>query len=340
MKYCCSSCFGDRGLRKQIIPIKTIATGSCSYCATENVSLIVPTALKDYFELLVNIYSPNKKGKTLVEWFKEDWDLFIHPTMDIAHSKELLADILDNGEIVRETFSPSDLCHSTKLDIWGVLRDELMYENRFFPKTEIDKDNLQELLSYLLLDQDEVLENWYRARIQNSDVVYSIDEMGAPPKRLVSQGRANPVGIPYLYLASTTDTAASEIRPHTGEYASVANFKIQNNLKIVDLRSPRRTVSPFLLEDENEIALLRGDIEFLVHLGNELTRPVSPHTAAIDYIPSQYLCEFIKKCGYHGVIYKSSVGDGINLALFYPELAVPGTVKRYRVSRVTVEVET
>ena len=36
-----------------------------------------------------------------------------------------------------------------------------------------------------------------------------------------------------------------------------------------------------------------------------------PHGAPIDYVPSQYLCEFIKNCEYHGVVYSSSVGDGI-----------------------------
>jgi RES domain len=69
-----------------------------------------------------------------------------------------------------------------------------------------------------------------------------------------------------------------------------------------------------------------------------LTRPVLPQAAAIDYTPSQYLCEFIKKCGYQGVVYRSSVSDGINLALFYPALAMAGAVTQFRVTRVSVDV--
>lgn len=38
-------------------------------------------------------------------------------------------------------------------------------------------------------------------------------------------------------------------------------------------------------------------------------------SAVIDYTPSQYLCEFIKRRGYDGVIDRSSVSDGMNLAL-------------------------
>jgi hypothetical protein len=83
-----------------------------------------------------------------------------------------------------------------------------------------------------------------------------------------------------------------------------------------------------------------GTLPFLERLGDELTRPVIPQSAAIDYTPSQYLCEFIKKCGYQGVIYRSSVGDGINLALFDPARARCGTVTQHNVTRVLVEIAT
>jgi len=97
-------------------------------------------------------------------------------------------------------------------------------------------------------------------------------------------------------------------------------------------------VSPFLLEDSADIGRMRNDLPFLERLGDELTRPVLPQAAAIDYTPSQYLCEFIKKCGYDGVIYRSSVSEGMNLALFTPVLARSGTVTQYRVVKVSVDV--
>jgi hypothetical protein len=161
--------------------------------------------------------------------------------------------------------------------------------------------------------------------------------MGAPPKRRASHGRANPAGIPYLYLGSKPETAAAEIRPHTGEVACVADFTIPE-VRAVDLRHPRKLVSPFILTDASEIGQLRADLPFLERLGDELTRPVLPSGAAIDYIPSQYLCEFIKKSGFDGVIYRSSVSDGINLALFDPNKAIGGDVMLYNVTRVSVDV--
>lgn len=338
-KLCCANCFDDRGLRKQIIPTFSNEDGTCSFCNTENEQLVEPITLRDYFELLISIYVQDENGKTLVEWLKEDWGMFILPQMDNANASMLLAEILDDGDIVRKKFSPSELCRSDRLDLWNVFKDELTHENRFFPNNEMDRDLLKDLLTHLVIDPGEVSDNWCRARIQRTDTPYTPDEMGAPPKEIASQGRANPVGIPYLYLASNADTAVSEIRPHTGELASVASFTINDTLEIIDLRNPRNTVSPFLISEEEKIAGLRGDIEFLVQLGKELTRPVLPHVAAIDYLPSQYLCEFIKSCKYHGVIYSSSVGEGVNQALFEPDKAVVGDVEQYRVSKVAVHLE-
>jgi RES domain len=128
------------------------------------------------------------------------------------------------------------------------------------------------------------------------------------------------------------------VRPHTGELACVADFTLQPDLKIIDLRDPRQLVSPFVLAVEDHIGLLRSDIGFLERLGLELTTPIVPQGAPIDYVPSQYLCEFIKNCDYDGVIYTSSVSDGINLALFSPAKATPGTVKQYDVAKVSVAV--
>ena len=293
--------------------------------------------LSDYFELLANVYQPDPGGKLLVEWMKEDWELFSHPAMDLAHAKDLLGEIFDDGNIVRQPFVPSPSYTSVGLIQWETLRDEMMYKNRWFLDFPINTDRLEALLVHV--PADDLPHLWYRARLLGGDELYTIDKMGAPPKRLASHGRANPAGIPYLYLGSLPETAASEVRPHTGEVACVAEFTIAGPLRAIDLRNPRKLVSPFLLEDAAEIGKLRADIPFLERLGDELTRPVLPSGAAIDYIPSQYLCEFIKKCAYDGVVYRSSVSTGINLALFDPSKATGGTVSRYNIKRVSVEVE-
>lgn len=337
---CCAECFGDRGLRKSIIPLRSSETGHCSYCDSENVNLLTPSQLQEYFELLISAYEPNTEGRLLVNWFREDWRLFEHPRMDDPRANDLLADILEDGDIVQSPFAPAPDRSDDRLAQWEQLRDELMYRNRFFPGVNIDLDRLQFLLSQLTIDGNELPTVWYRARIQTGESPFSLSEMGAPPKRVASHGRANPAGIPYLYLGSTPETSVCEIRPHTGERACLAAFRTPEGLKLVDLRRSKKLVSPFLLEDAQSITRMRSDLPFLERLGDELTRPVVPQSAAIDYTPSQYVCEFIKKSGYHGVVYRSSVSNGINLALFDPTSAQPGAVTQYLVSRVSVDVKT
>lgn len=335
---CCANCFDDRILREQIIPTFSQEEGECSYCRSVDQLLIDPSKLRDYFEPLIRIYEEDDNGQSLVEWLKQDWGIFVNPRMDHANSSMLLAEILDDGEVVRKTFSPSDICDAGQLGLWETFRNELMFENRFFPQNELNKDLLRTALTTLVIKPSDVSGVWYRARMQRTGKPYTSDEMGPPPKESATQGRANPAGIPYLYLSSDPVTAVSEIRPHTGEVASVAAFSLPEKVEIVDLRNPRNTVSPFVVIQEEEIARLRGDIAFLVRLGEELTRPVLPHVAAIDYLPSQYLCEFIKSCKYGGVAYKSSVGEGVNLAIFQPMVASIENVDEYYVSKVAVEL--
>lgn len=334
-RQCCPECFDDRGLREQIFPFLGPEHGKCSFCATSDVDLLEPQALAPYFGLVVNAYEAGEDGKSLAEWMKEDWQLFSHPAMDLAQTKELLSEILDDGEIVRTSFMPASRYKSEGLVRWETLRDEMMYRNRWFLDMSLDTDRLRQLLDHL--PAVGLPRTWYRARIRAGDETYGIDKMGAPPNRLTSHGRANPAGIPYLYLGSMPETAAAEIRPHTGEVACVADFTIPE-IQAVDLRNPRKLVSPFILDDAAAIGQLRADLPFLERLGEELTRPVLPSGAAIDYIPSQYLCEFIKKSGFDGVVYRSSVSDGINLALFDPRKAQGGAVSLYNVSRVSVSV--
>ncbi|MBL7645609.1 MAG: RES family NAD+ phosphorylase [Candidatus Hydrogenedentes bacterium] len=335
-KLCCPECFDDRFLRDHIFPSLTTAKGDCSFCGAANVPLIKPRALRDYFELLVSVYEPKNAGKTLVEWLKDDWQLFERVIRSEDQVYELLGTILGNQRIVRKAFLPSEDYTSEGLAKWDTLRDEMMHRNRWFLDEKIDFVRMGQLLDHLVSRED--ARKWYRARQHSGGRAFAAIEMGAPPKRLASHGRANPAGIPYLYLASTSRTAVAEIRPHTGDSVYVAEFRTPE-LRVVDLRNPLKSVSPFLLSDPDEIGQLRADLPLLQRLGEELTRPVLPHAAAIDYIPSQYLCEFIKRSGFDGVIYNSSVSKGFNLALFNPEVGSPKSVTGYKVRKVSVDVE-
>lgn len=334
---CCAACIGDNGLLRTF-PSFTSEHGNCDYCRTTNVLIVQPAALSDLIAPLIRIYEPSEEGRLLVQCLREDWGMFEHERMDDARAAALLAEILDDGEMVRKCFTPSASYETDSLSRWEILREELMYGNRYFPSTEIRQERLIELLDLLKTPEVELPTQWHRARLMTHKTAFSIGDMGAPPKEIAKHGRANPAGIPYLYLCSEPRTAVAEIRPHTGEQACIATFTTSQNLSVVDLRNPRHTISPLDFGDEEKIGYLRSDLRFLTRLGDELTRPVIPRSAAIDYVPSQYLCEFIKKCGYDGLIYSSSVGDGINMALFDQQNANTEKVTVHAVKRVFVEI--
>src|SRR5690242_8958661 len=123
---CCPDCFGDRHLRRNIIPSRSTQAGQCSYCASENVLLVAPAELGENFQLLIDAYEPAPDGKLLVQWFREDWGMFEHPLMDNSRAKDLLAEVLNDGEIVRQSFLPVNNSAADPVSEWQQLRKELM----------------------------------------------------------------------------------------------------------------------------------------------------------------------------------------------------------------------
>lgn len=332
---CCADCIGDSGL-EQAFPSLGVHQGDCGYCGSTSIEVLAPSKLIDLFSPLLRIYEPDADGRYLVDLLRDDWGMFLNDGMNSFKAAALLNDIFDDGELSRSKFSPSPMYATDSLERWENLRHELMYGNRYFPKVELKEQRLAELLELLQVPESLVPKDWYRARLESEGRPLTISEMGAPPREITSHGRANPAGIPYLYLCSEKTNSVAEIRPHTGEQVCIATFSISEKLKLIDLRNPRDRISPIDFGDEDKIGFLRSDVGFLSRLGDELTRPVKPTAAAIDYVPSQYLCEFIKKCGYDGVIYRSSVGEGINLALFDMTQAIGEDVTHHSIGKVNV----
>ena len=71
--YCCAECFGDRTLTREIIPLRSETTGDCSYCGTDNTSVVAPGQISEFFEPLFSAYKRDDQGKVLAECLREDW---------------------------------------------------------------------------------------------------------------------------------------------------------------------------------------------------------------------------------------------------------------------------
>lgn len=319
---CCKNCFSDILIKDFLQNSAGEIENQCSFCNSFGVELIAPNELKEKFEMLLECYEQMDDGEDLIKLLIQDWNIFSPELNKNMHGiKSLLTEILDDGEIVRKKYKPKLLSgHGEPSRIWENFCSELKHSNRYFPNdSQINFKTLQYVMSHLITKQSDLEDgaNWFRARLQHKDEEYTAEDMQAPPQDLATHGRANPAGIPYFYLASSADTAITEIRPHVGEKVTLADVIFKDrDYTYADFRNPKALISPFLMEDSSQIIELRHYSQYLQAISLELRRAILPRTTGFDYVPSQYLCEYIKKLGYDGVIYQSAIGDGFNLALF------------------------
>ncbi len=85
---------------------------------------------------------------------------------------------------------------------------------------------------------------FYRARIWDKGKGFDKSEMGAPPAEEATAGHANTDGISFLYLADSVDTTLHEIRADVYDSATVAKFRSNKDIKVVNLAAIDK-ISPF-----------------------------------------------------------------------------------------------
>lgn len=121
-----------------------------------------------------------------------------------------------------------------------------------------------------------------------------------------SEGRANPKGIPYLYVATDKETAMSEVRPSLGAILSVGRFEPTRELKIIDF-SVHQGKMKFFLQEPDDIKRTEA---VWTDMDNAFSIPTSNTNFNSDYVPTQIIAELIKSLGYDGIAYKSSLANG------------------------------
>jgi len=141
-----------------------------------------------------------------------------------------------------------------------------------------------------------------------------------PPERMkplpgrAKEGRANPKGIPVLYLSTRQETAMSEVRPWIGSLVSCAHFKTTRVLRIVDLSVYHGKGFVFYFEEPD--ASKREEAVW-TQIDQAFSTPATSEDDTADYVLTQVIAELFKSEGYDGIAYKSAFGDdGYNIALF------------------------
>jgi hypothetical protein len=330
---CCVNCFTSNYLIN-IITSNSKEKGKCDFCNSDDVELYDPKGLIYQFKNLIELYTTidiKSAGLSIIptpieEQILKDFPKKIFNLKNPNKVKTLLDAIIEDEKTeVEELFSnpvfmkylvdPIKKEEAEKLKkTWAEFSNEIKNENRFHLNNSIDLSKIKQLLERHTkkYSKDRV---FYRARISSREG-FDQKNMGKPPKENAKAGRANPEGIPYLYLSNDIDTTVFETRANLYDYVTIGEFLLKENLDVVNLRETE-LYDPIQLAEEEKLEDFLIHLPFVTHLERELSHPVRRNDNELDYIPTQYLSEFIKSLNYGGMEYRSSLNpNGYNLAIF------------------------
>ena len=332
----CIHCFNDIELR-QFIVSNSVEKGTCDYCrdAVDSELLDIEEIL-DFFAEFIEIFKEESNGMPLLELIHNDWDLFSGKSV----SHDVLSDILSalNSSITNSQVTVvynDEITESTSY--WESLKESIKWEKRFL----IDTDKLENLGWYKFFNQKVILpktDSLYRARLhyEGDQKIFECKDMGCPNKNKVAAGRANPQGIPYLYLSKSIKTTLYEIRASFLDEISVGIFKIKDDTEII-LVDFTATASAFL--NEGQITEYTKSILLKKFISTDLSKPIRRYDSKLEYIPTQFICEFIRYVtDVDGILFNSSLHTGgKNIVLFEQDKVECTSVEMHKVTSIEIE---
>lgn len=331
---CCINCFKDMEIREIVFGKKT--KGKCNFCGKDNTYIYnigEDNTLTELFEELLDIYTPEislpatfpREKKDLIEnILYRKWHIFnLEPDCIYRLITCICAEkYIDKPELFDSPVGISEIEDQEYMKEnsiigeheWNDFVNEIKCKNRFHTNF-INKEILQIFLEYTvkIYRAGSIL---YRARISKDDVGFSTDEMWGPPNNKASAGRANPEGISCLYLANNEETTLYEIRAGMYDYVTVGVFRLLEDIRVVSLMGIDK-ISPFRVFSSIDYTQYAINSKHLEKISNEISKPIRRNDSHLDYLPTQYISDYIKSIGYDGIEYKSTMCEkGFNLAVF------------------------
>lgn len=136
---------------------------------------------------------------------------------------------------------------------------------------------------------------------------YNEENSREPLVGISGSGRNNISGVSYLYVASNPETACTEVKPQLRDLISLATFKIESPMRIVDFSTEKRLPSIQFGGEEISLSV------FFTELMQQFSKPVKNN----QYYPTQIIADYIRKTGIDGIKYKSFLTpNGYNYTIF------------------------
>jgi hypothetical protein len=338
MKKVCKNCFADIELIGFIISRNQI--GNCSFCESKKSETVELSELVDFFKELFENFHVKKDGKSLITLIQETGNLFSRAEIGAKILNDALAITENSISSAKESVDfSSEIIEN--IEYWNVLKEQLKWEKRYFTNTE---KLIEDLGWDGFFESKTIINNdvpFYRARLHLSpdEPMFPIENMSAPCKSKATAGRANPMGIPYLYLSDNKKTILHEIRALYLDEITIGTFtkneNIQEGLLISDFTQLETLYHPNEINNRIKSILLKRLIS------KDLSKPLRRYDSDLEYIPTQFICEFIKiYTNVQGIKFKSSLHNlGSNLVLFNPDAMICRNVKKSQISKVDINSE-
>lgn len=335
----CDCCFADVEI-KQYIVSESQEKGICEYCS-ESGSLLEVGELLDFFKQFLSVFEESEDGKPLNSVVQNDWKIFSNNQV----CNDILSDVLCTcGGIIDSSEALVSYNHDIMecVEFWDKLKADIKQNRRFIS----DIQRLEELGWDSLFPEPLTVHssiNLFRARIHENShqSKYGIDLMGVPPLEKATPGRANPAGIPYLYLSKDLITTLYETRATYLDNLSIGNFRVKDgvSLSVIDVTGEQNSYrSPFICEDIN--TLVKSKL-LMRKISADLSKPLRRNDSEIEYVPTQFICEYIKYIyGADGIMFKSSLyRGGVNYVIFNHSKMECVSVVQHRINKVEVTSE-
>lgn len=332
----CASCFSEKEL---IAFISSSANfGDCEVCDSKNQPLLDVSELFDFFRELLDNFKVCENGMPLSSKIQSDWSFF--SSLDVAN--KILNFVLPNA-LTAITSSNVNVDYTDDIienyNHWEVLKEELKWKNRFV----INIERLQDLgwdgffNTQFKLNKDVEL---FRARLhhQSGLEVYEPKAMTCPPKESASGGRANPSGIPFLYLSDKPETVLYEVRASYLDELSVGTFQLNPEIDSIWIVDFTEDISLFQPNSGSINKTIKGKL-LRQKISNDLSKPMRRYDSELEYIPTQFICEFIKVfTGAAGIRFNSSLHpNGNNIVLFDQEIMICTASKMVKINAVNLQ---
>lgn len=326
----CDNCFNDAEMQ---IAVRNESSGEglCDACGQRSAVTDI-TLFADFFEGLLGLFTPDASGQGVVKLIQSDWDMFA--TEEIGNT--IVEHFLSKGAY---EYTLSDkVCYVNSVTDpvagWTRLKKYLMEVSRF--STDVaDYFDAKILSSNSDIQENTIL---YRARVIPSGKKYLTKyEMGCPPSYLTPSGRANPQGIPYLYLCQDENTTYYEVRALYLDKLTIGQFKVKRNLRILDFATKLSLYYAY----NNSTSTLADEIarqKILLLISKDLSKPLRRFDTGLEYVPTQYVCEYCKLNGVDGIRFNSSLHKGgVNIVLFDSDCAECVKVTTREITNVTIK---